>query len=205
MDTYEYNDLLSKIETFEWDSTWIEHTENTQAKRVYYIGDSISNGLRRMCTEASGNEFLFDGCATSKSLDNPWYHDTIALFGKQLPKVETILFNMGLHGWHLDDTEGYPFYYEKTVEFLLKEFPGARLVLVLTTRLADRERNERVKLRNKAALSVADKFGLPVIDLFTLSEELAAYQHDDGCHFKNEGNEKMAEYIIKELKKITEM
>ena len=200
--TYEYGDRTDKLEKYEWDSTWIEQTDNTTAKRVYYIGDSISAGLRNHCTSAAGGEYVFDGCATSKALDNSFYYDTISLFGRQLPKTDVVLFNNGLHGWHLEDETDYAAWYEKAVEFLLKEFDKSKLVLMLSTTLADKERNERCKARNRAVRLIAEKYSLPVIDLYSESVDRVSYQFDDGCHFRSEGCKLMAEFVVNEIRRI---
>ena len=42
------------LEMYEWDNTWWEQAPDTDRKRVLYIGDSISCGIRRIATEVSG-------------------------------------------------------------------------------------------------------------------------------------------------------
>lgn len=200
--TYEYETRETPLEKFEWDSTWIEQTDNKDASRIYYIGDSISVGLRNILTEKSNGKYVFDGYGTSKAPDNPYYLDTILLFSKQLPKTDIILFNTGLHGWHLDDEKEYPVFYEKTVQFLLKEFPESKLILLLTTYLADEERRNRVKERNRQAVKIAEKYGIPYIDLYEESVKIKDFQHDDGCHFKIDGLKIMAENMLNEIEKV---
>ena len=101
--TYESENKTSKLETLEWDNVWWEHTENNIDKRVLYIGDSISCGIRHQITRLSNNNILCDGFATSKAVDNPYFKETLKLFMKQQNKCDAILFNNGLHGGHLDD------------------------------------------------------------------------------------------------------
>ena len=189
-----------ELETYEWDSTWIEHTEETGKKRVFYIGDSISNALRRECTAASGNEILFDGFASSKAVDNDYLCDSLRLFAGQLPSVSAVLFNSGLHGWHLADDSAYPGYYEKTINFLQGEFPSVPVIPVLTTRHGNGEFQKRVLARNEAVKKIAERLSLPVIDLFTESQKYADCQLDD-CHFNGEANKKLAAFLVCEVKK----
>lgn len=117
--TYETNEVLQKLETMEWDNTWWEQTANTTAKRILYIGDSISCGTRHCITALSNAEIVCDGFGTSKGIDNPHLKASIELCMKQQSKCDMILFNNGLHGWHLSNEE-YEKYYEELLLFLLK-------------------------------------------------------------------------------------
>ena len=121
------------LEELEWDNVWWESTGNTEAKRVLYIGDSISCALRRLATEASGMRILFDGYGSSKALDNPYLIPAIQMFGRQEGRRELVLVNNGLHGFHLDDETEYPAGYEKLIGFLKEEYAGTPLAVVLTT------------------------------------------------------------------------
>ena len=196
--TYEKQNNNSNLETFEWDNVWWEHTENTTAKRVAYIGDSISCGTRRIATEASENKVLFDGFGTSKALDNPCFKDSLSIFMKQEQKIDAILFNNGLHGWHLS-IENYEKEYGKMIEFI-KSISNAPLFIVLTTNLPnDEERNEIVIKRNEIAKKYADKFGYKCIDLYSVSVENNDLHTEDNVHFVEDGYKKLAECILKIL------
>ena len=101
------------LETYEWDNTWIEQSNNITSKRVLYIGDSISCGTRTFANRLSKGEILIDGYGTSKALDNPYFFDSLSIFAKLENKRDAVIFNNGLHGWHLGEEE-----YER----LYKEF-----------------------------------------------------------------------------------
>ena len=199
--TYEFENKATELETYEWDNVWWEQTEKTDTPRVLYIGDSISCNARIIATAASKNELLFDGFGTSKALDNPFLFDSIRIFARQQKNRNVVIFNNGLHGWHLDDEEQYPYYYEKTVKFLLEEFKEP-LAIVLTTSVADEEREQRVKVRNEIAKKTAKKYNLPIIDLYSVSVEFASLRTEDGVHFTYAGYEKLAEKILEDLKTI---
>ena len=49
--TFEFEDRKEQLETWEWDNVMINHTEDTQGKRLLYIGDSISCGTRGVANE----------------------------------------------------------------------------------------------------------------------------------------------------------
>ena len=196
--TYEKENNNSVLETYEWDNVWWEHTENTTAKRVVYIGDSISCGTRGFGTKLSDNKILFDGFGTSKALDNPYFKDSLSLFINQEKKLDAILFNNGLHGWH-QSAEEYNKKYGEMIEFI-KSISNAPIFIVLTTNLVnDVERNKIVIKRNEIAKKYADKFGLKVIDLYSTSVEYSNLHSEDGVHFVYEGYEKLAETILKKL------
>ena len=91
-------------------------------------------------------------------------------------------------------------YYEKMMDFLLEEYNDTSLYIVLTTHIADDEREERVKVRNKIASEVAGKYNLPVIDLYDVSLENKHLLSSDGVHFTAEGYDALADKILKELK-----
>ncbi len=199
--TYEFVEQKTPLETYEWDNVWIEQTGKQDANRVLYIGDSISCGTRQIATRVSENAYLFDGFGTSKALDNPFLFDAIHLFAEQLTKIQTVIFNNGLHGWHLDDKTEYVEHYEKAIKFLLKEFDRKKIFLVLTTSVADAEREKRVNLRNEAVKKLAKKYNLPIIDLYSTAVEYALLRLDDGVHYSGEGYTKFAAKILEDISK----
>lgn len=188
-------------ETYEWDDIWIEHADEPDRKRVLYIGDSISRGTRHIATARTEQKILFDNFATSKALDNPYFKDELHLFAAQQGQRSAVLFNNGLHGFHLDDETEYRDHYEDMVRFLIREFDGIPVFILLTTHIADADRNERVILRNRTAREVADKYGLPVIDLYAVTEQIPD-QLSDGVHLTQAGYRVLADAIIKALDNI---
>lgn len=198
--TYETEDKRETLETFEWDNVWIDHANDSVHARVLYIGDSISCGTRRIATEASGNEIYFDGFGTSKSIDNSYFRDSVSLFAAQLPKVEKIVFNNGLHGWHLEDSEEYGAHYDAMIKYLIERFENVPIFIALTTYVKDAERLKRVKVRNKVAVKIAEKHNLPVIDTYSVTEENMNLLCSDGVHFVKEGYEILAKTILEALK-----
>lgn len=201
--TYEREKELNSAdiyETYEWDNTWIEHANDPNRRRVLYIGDSISCGVRRIATAYTNESILFDGFGTSKALDNPCFKDCIKLFLKQLPKVDAVIFNNGLHGWHLKEETDYKKLYEDMVRFLLEEIGEAKLFIVLTTSVKDIGRNNRVLVRNSAATEIAGRYSLPIIDLYTVTNKNINMLSDDGVHPNEELNKKIAAEIIHSLK-----
>ena len=199
--TYETEDRNSELEQMEWDNVWWEQTSNSEAARVLYIGDSISCGIRHIATERSNGKYLFDGFGTSKAVDNAYFASAVSLFAKQQQRRKIVIFNNGLHGFHLDDTKEYKEYYEKQVQFLLEEFKGTPVALVLSTYVVG-EDHERVIARNNGVREIGGKYNLPIIDLYTTSAEYKHLQIQDGVHYTTEGYEKMAEKLLEFIEEI---
>lgn len=195
--TYEFLNCKERLETYEWDNVWWEHAKTEGIPRVLYIGDSISCATRRVATHMANEKIFFDGFGTSKALDHPYFTDSLCLFAKQEGERQIILFNNGLHGWHLEDETEYARYFEKMILFLLQEFKGIPLVLLLTTHVADSERDARVVVRNRVVSELAKKFELPVIDLYTVTKEHEELFSPDGVHLLKEGYELLATEIVK--------
>ena len=86
--TYQSAPTKGKYETYEWDNIWWEQTGNEPAKRILYIGDSISCGTRHFITSLSESKVLCDGFGTSKALDNPYFKPSLELFMKQQSKKQ---------------------------------------------------------------------------------------------------------------------
>ncbi len=200
--TYEFEDKNIELETYEWDNVWWEQTNRNDVARVLYIGDSISLATRRLATVGAKDKILFDGFGTSKAVDNPFLFDSIRIFAKQQKYRNAVLFNNGLHGWHLDDDTQYLYYYEKMVKFLIDEFKDTPIFIVLTTSVTDEKTEQRVKRRNEVAVKVANKYGLPIIDLYSISAKFSELHTDDGVHFNDDCSKKFAEQIICDIKNI---
>lgn len=195
-DTYETGAVCTPLETFEWDDAWIEQANDREKPRVLYIGDSISRGTRRVATFRSGERIYFDGFATSKAVDNPYFAPALSVFAKQQARREAVVFNNGLHGWHLKDDTEYKEHYERMVQYLLEEFSDTPIALVLTTYVNSEVRYDRVIARNKAATEIAEKYGLAVIDLYTVSKDHADLLTPDNVHFTQAGYELLADALI---------
>jgi len=200
--TYEGQNNKTKYETYEWDNTWIEHADGSDAKRVLYIGDSISCQIRQHATKATNERVLFDGYGSSKGIDNPYLMDSVRLFAMQQGRRDAILLNNGLHGFHLDDETEYKCYYEKVVKFIIEEFGDVPLFLVLTTHVGNTDDEKRVLARNKVVMEIAKKFDLKVIDLYT--ESIKQHKHLDeyGVHFDDTGNKCLAKKLVEALEEM---
>ena len=189
------------LEMYEWDNTWWEQAPGTDRKRVLYIGDSISCGIRRIATEVSGRELLFDSFGTSKALDNPYFQESVRLFALQEKHRELVLFNNGLHGWHLT-AEAFENDYAKMLSFLKNEFPQTPIVIVLSTSVLDEKDDKKVVEYNSIAKELASKSHIPVIDLYAETKGKTQWYCPDGVHFCAEGYHCLAEKIVAAVRKV---
>lgn len=191
--TYEAADRKERLETYEWDRAWIDHATDLSGKRVLYIGDSISDGTRELLVKKADGAFYVDGFATSKGIDNPYFQEMLDLYLRQEERQDVILFNNGLHGWHLSEEE-YEYHYEEMIKFLMTK--NENLFLLLTTHLANADRVERVLKRNDVVKALAKKYNVSVIDLYTPSASSPDLLFPDGVHFEPAGYTLLAETII---------
>ena len=199
--TYEIGSQIAELETYEWDNVWWEQAPKQNATRVLYIGDSISCALRRKATAISNDELLFDGFGTSKAVDNPYFLPSVKSFATQQRERRVVIFNNGLHGWHLTE-EAYGEHYKKLVTALKAEFSDSVIALVLTTAITDVERNERVKVRNEKVKEIAKELSLPIIDLNEVSAENISLISGDGVHFTDKGYDVMATFLVDKVRKL---
>ena len=65
--TYQWDERGARLETYEWDNVWWEHTEDRRAPRALIVGDSISCGYRGKVNELLAGEVRADGFGTSTS------------------------------------------------------------------------------------------------------------------------------------------
>lgn len=191
------------LETYEWDQTWIEHTEDRASPRVLYIGDSISIPTRVRLNGIFGEKLRVDGFASSKAADHPFFTESVRLFtAQQAAPYRAVLFNNGLHGWHLDDADAYPAHYARVTGELRALFPQAVFLLLTTTPAADPDMDARVRSRNKAAAEISEAYGLRTVDLYHADPALASYLSADGVHFTDEGYRILAEAVASALERI---
>lgn len=198
--TYEFENSSKRLETYEWDNSWLDHAGTQGVPRVMYIGDSISRANWGNINALADGKIFFDGFATSKALDNPYFYDSLRLFADQQMHRSAIVINNGLHGWHLDDTTEYKEHYENMIRFLLEEFKGTPIMLVLTTAVSDMERDARVVVRNNSVIELAEKYDLPVIDFYSVVSEHRDQISQDGVHLLADGYKLLAELLVKSVK-----
>ena len=164
-----------------------------------------------MVTPLLDGKAWVDGFGTSKAVDNPWFIRSLELFVSQMPHCEMILFNNGLHGFHLS-TEDYAAHYGRMVDELQALYPDTPMTLILSTPVRDRadlskfaENNAQVCARNDAVRAIAAERGLPVLDYYAALAEHADYTGPDGVHLSAEGYQVLAELCAAHIRKQLEL
>ncbi|MBR4073507.1 MAG: SGNH/GDSL hydrolase family protein [Clostridia bacterium] len=197
--TYEAENTSNQLETYEWDNTWWEKCNTPDVPRVLHIGDSISCGLRYSINLKAEDKIFFDNFGTSKALDNPLFAPSLEIFHRQQIRCDAVIFNNGLHGFHLNDETEYKDFYEKMILSLKEIFKDIPLALLLSTTVKDEAQNQRVIARNKAVLELGEKYSIPVIDMYSMSIKQTGEQFD-GVHFNICAYEAIAEELIEAVK-----
>ena len=208
-----------KLEHFEWVNIWHDNTllspeEEAASRRVLFVGDSITNGMRQFLPAMLRENFTatplnVDFMTTSKGIDNPDLIRELEYMTKDL-EYDYIQFNNCLHGFSVNE-EDYERYYGEVVGMLIKRVGNGKLALMLGTPHTVKgnpaelsELNNRVKARNEAVRRIAEKNALPVNDLYSVVVGNAEIRSDDGYHYKAEGYElladKCSDFIVGKLK-----
>ena len=193
--TYENGDRHEVLEQKEWIQTWIDEATDGETPRIWLIGDSIFVGITHAMPAVTEGKVLVDSLCSSMGADNPHYRAAVTLFADMEQTRRVIVLNNGLHGWHLDDETAYPAAYDALVGWLRERFPHTPLYISLTTDVADDHR-ERVLRRNEAAKVIAAKYGCPVIDMYTVSQQQVEHRSDDGVHFTATGSEAFCRTLL---------
>lgn len=187
---------MSKLEKYEWESLWWEEPENKVKNHILYIGDSISKGTTERLNRIDEN-LAVDNFATSKAVDNPAFEKSLAVFAAQNPDYTTVLFNNGLHGYHLSSEE-YAQHYEKLLLVVRELFADTKLFVLTSTYTAD-GKQEIVEKRNAKVKAIAEKHNLPIIDLYKTSYKKDDLICEDKVHFTDNGYVTLAKAILENL------
>lgn len=194
---------MAQYEAKEWTQLWYDETMDNTAPRAMLIGDSITVGYTIPVNKYLDGRVHVDSIATSKGIDHPFYKEEIDLFARQFGfEYQAIHFNNGLHGWHLSPEE-YEKLYEEKVLWLMERFPNAKLALVTSTAVVisgedhrvDPERDKKVSAYNAAVWRIAEKYGLPVDDLYPTSVAMQKWRGGDSHHFNEAGKAGQAKIV----------
>lgn len=207
-DTYEFEITNKSLEQYEWDDLWRIEAYDQNTPRLFSIGDSISRGYRHFLADAFRNVMCVDNFATSKAVDNPWLLKMIHLSLEQLGNCKVILFNNGLHGWHLNEEE-YRENYDAIISELCEKYLDIKIVIALSTptrkngeiKLPSERINNIIK-RNEYAVSIAEKYNLPYVDLYSVLVDKLEYYINDGVHLNEKGYKALAREIYKKINEL---
>lgn len=194
---------MAMIERKEWTHLWWDDADRDEGlPRVFLVGDSITDGYYNQVISQMQNDCRITVLATSKCVDNPYYlkefDHVISQYGF---RYSVIHFNNGLHNIPLKKEE-FALAYETVVKHILEVYPESKLALVLCTPCADAVMHQRAIERNEEIRKIAEKYNLPVDDLFTPMYERPELRCDDGVHYGREGQEVQGKIVGDFIRKL---
>lgn len=196
------------LEKYEWTNAWWDEP-SSPGKRVLLVGDSITNAYRSHVKELTGDRAYVDMTASSRALDNPAFLKELRHM-LDLSEYCAVHFNNGLHGFHLSSGM-YEERYDAAINYIRTACPAAKIIVALSTPITLRDNpgllsekeNATVIERNEAASRIAERYGLPVNDLYSLVCGDAGIKSGDGYHFNAEGQKlqarQVADFILKAI------
>ena len=198
-------------EYVEWMNFWFDRGNEQRDDRILLVGDSISRDYRPFLSILTNRPVDF--FASTASISDEKFYETLELFFSYKEyRQKKAQIQIGVHG--IDGVEkaiqsnsisDYEKGFERLVTTVLKYIPD--LTIALTTsivqandlsKLDDKINNEIIK-RNQVAKKIAEKYKLPINDLYTL---MLNEPHRDWVHFTKEGSEKIARQTAKVMKLI---
>lgn len=208
--TYQSENTKEALEIYEWDNIWWEYANDKEGKeRILIIGDSISCGYRTFVNREYAGAKYADGLGTSKAVDNPHFITVIDYVIAQSENCKKILFNNGLHGWHLN-TKEYKENFEKIVLHIKEKYPEKTLIIALTTPLRDKENLKKIAARNDVVIKRNDALGelikkhkLVSVDLYAELIDHPEYYSKDGVHLTDDGYVVLAKRCVEALENET--
>ena len=200
----------SKIvrEKTEWCDLWWGNEADITKTRVLFIGNSISRGYFPYVTEMLHDFANCDRYSSSRSITDPaLLEETKIAMAKYNHAI--IVFNNGLHGWHLSGSE-YEYGLRKYVKFLKShKAKDCKLIYALITPVSsgetgvklDLKKNGIVQERNQIAEKIMKENNIDIIDLYELMEpELEKYSIEKGnVHYNGDGYKRIANSVGKEV------
>lgn len=193
-----------KLEYAEWANFWFENAPDDTAVRIVLIGDSITNGYRRIVQE-NLKEFgiLVDMAIGSRGVDNPALFAELEyiLGSANNKKYRAVHFNNGIHADHITG-EAYENGMRDCISLIKKLQPEAEIILVTSTAYSDPAKNGTVIKRNDIVKKLAVEYGLPLNDLYAEVTCKPEYPQPDSVHFSAEGNERLAFAVSEKIKQV---
>ena len=190
-------------ETTEWFQCSISNATCTGKPRILLTGDSITVRYYPVVSKLLQGAAHCAYFSTSAAIADPVYLKQIApLFEGYEYRV--IHFNNGLHGFDCTEDE-YRAGYEKTLEFIRKKAPAAKLILALSTPLQagsrDARLNPRVDARNRIVRELAGTFSLEINNLYSLTKNRPEL-HSDPYHHNEQGVSLQAKQVADKIRSL---
>lgn len=156
-------------ESIEWSIAYAFNAPDRESKRVLLIGDSICHAYGNDVRQCLADCVNVSYWASSKCVTDADYFRELDFYLDAYP-YHMICLNNGLHSLATEKvawTEAY----EAVVSFIRARHPQAKLSLVLCTAM-NSPKNEIVITLNGIITEIAQKYQLPIVDLYTPMQAL---------------------------------
>ena len=122
----------------------------------------------------------------------------LQLFLQQMQRLDGVIVNLGLHGWHMDEAQ-YRSSYRNVLRFLRGSTDKPMWVVLSTGIGVPDQREATIQRRNEIARELAAELGLGVIDYYAVSTKNLDLYAADHVHFAEEGYCRLAECVLDAL------
>lgn len=195
---------MAVLEKYEWSDLWCEDA-NEAGERILLMGDSITRGYYDFVKENFAGTYHVDKLATSAATDNPALAMQLDCFLQQFDYTLIHLSN-GLHGEHIG-IDDYTAGMEQLILHIRRTAPRTKLVLALLTPVMQEGTlgvpaafNRAVEQRNDALRVLAEKYALPLNDLYAAAKDKPDIRLTDGFHYEPEGYRLLAGVVTEQLR-----
>ncbi len=195
---YQLPETTHTRENTEWSISYSFNARDTENPRVLLIGDSVCNAYQSGVRQKLGNNANVTFWASSKCVTDPDYLRELN-FLLDTYWYDAICFNNGLHSLTASPDE-WEEAYANVIRFISDKCKGIPLFLVLSTPIADRDKNAIVVRFNEYVSDFAYKKGFSVIDLWSPMSALNKREHmSDAYHWKAEAVGMQADIVASAL------
>lgn len=194
-----------KREGIEWCDIWIPAAPQNDKPRILLIGDSITKGYYNSVSKLLKGKANCARFATSACVADPAFHIQLkSIFSHY--KYDVIHFNNGLHGIGYTEKE-YQAGYEKALKYIKKVSPSSKIILVLSTPLNPKSKqnslNPRIDERNRIVSELGQQYGAGINDLHSISKGHPEY-YKDPYHYKKAAIELQAKQVAEKIGELVE-
>ena len=177
-------------------------------KQVLLLGDSRRQGYEPYVREMLEGRAQVWGPAENGRWAG-YTLNSLRFWLNDFPTPDVVHWNCGL--WDLGDDyhigrpfslpEEYESAVDRTVIVLRKLFPGVKIIMATTMPTTNPD-TAGIRAYNDIIRRVADKYGIPVDDLFaTMHDKMVTYDRGDGLHLNEEGNTIAARQVVSAIEK----
>ena len=194
-------------EYIEWTRIWREGADKCDLPRVLLIGDSIVDAHSPAVQEELRDKYYVDRIATSRSFDQNYYWNLLDFFFSDTKiKYNLIIFNFGLHGFHIP-TYDYGIGLDKLTKRLKRECSNLlyRNLTPMVDTTGEDWNVKQIQLvidRNEVAEKVMAGNGVPILDMYTSMLGKDDIRLGDPYHFNDKGKELQAKIIAEKVKEL---